>query len=546
MNNIYRIAFTGVFDLENYGDQLFPLIFEAEMQKRKMKFQLYLFGVNECNSTLGESRPVYAIRDLEKIHLKEKFDAIIIGGGEIIHFYAYEHKTDSGEYKKYAIYDLWMQPSIIANKYNIKLIWNAPGIPYDFEGVYKTIISGLVKPIDYLALRTEQSILSLKDCTKNNIIYCPDTGFLVKRLYQLENLKIRCKELLNGEKKFAVFHASKLMPEKDQESIRDCLLSLKEKGVEIVLLPMAYTNGDETFLSKFNALCGGRFFEFKIKLSVFDIISVLSQCEVYIGFSFHGAITAFSYGKTVYSYNYTFNRKTKDLFRIMGREEQYAETAQELKTKIFSFVEENDDEKYYLDITQKIDRHFDSILEVFENRKKKDKQIELIDPSTAIGALSEQILGYKSQIDKLLNQNQEVHAVLKDVEERWKRDVDNLQQQLSQPAQYIEALEQDIKTLNKAVEEQKSGLDQQLKYIHALENENNRKQEKIKSLDNTVEEQKKGLEQQLEYISALEEKHERKKKEWENLIDRQQKHLYEQAKYINKVKGSVIGKVFFK
>ena len=32
----YNIAFTGVFDIENYGDHLFPLIFREKMKKKAL------------------------------------------------------------------------------------------------------------------------------------------------------------------------------------------------------------------------------------------------------------------------------------------------------------------------------------------------------------------------------------------------------------------------------------------------------------------------------------------------------------------------------
>ena len=33
----YNIAFTGVFDIENYGDHLFPLVFREKMKEKGKK-----------------------------------------------------------------------------------------------------------------------------------------------------------------------------------------------------------------------------------------------------------------------------------------------------------------------------------------------------------------------------------------------------------------------------------------------------------------------------------------------------------------------------
>ena len=49
----YNIAFTGVFDIENYGDHLFPLIFREKMKKKVIDCELFLF------SPIGDVQQVY-------------------------------------------------------------------------------------------------------------------------------------------------------------------------------------------------------------------------------------------------------------------------------------------------------------------------------------------------------------------------------------------------------------------------------------------------------------------------------------------------------
>ena len=39
-----KIAFTGVFDIDNFGDHLFPIIFENSLRKRKIDVELFLFS----------------------------------------------------------------------------------------------------------------------------------------------------------------------------------------------------------------------------------------------------------------------------------------------------------------------------------------------------------------------------------------------------------------------------------------------------------------------------------------------------------------------
>ena len=53
MKTIYRIAQIGTFDLENYGDLLFPVILENELKKRIQNVEIVLF------SPIGGNMPFY-------------------------------------------------------------------------------------------------------------------------------------------------------------------------------------------------------------------------------------------------------------------------------------------------------------------------------------------------------------------------------------------------------------------------------------------------------------------------------------------------------
>ncbi len=76
-----KIAFTGVFDIDNFGDHLFPIIFENSLRKRKIDVELFLFSPYESTQGFGIAKKVYSIREMEKLHKINKFDAIVVGGG---------------------------------------------------------------------------------------------------------------------------------------------------------------------------------------------------------------------------------------------------------------------------------------------------------------------------------------------------------------------------------------------------------------------------------------------------------------------------------
>lgn len=60
-----KIAFTGVFDIDNFGDHLFPIIFENSLRKRKIDVELFLFSPYESTQGFGIAKKVYSIREME-------------------------------------------------------------------------------------------------------------------------------------------------------------------------------------------------------------------------------------------------------------------------------------------------------------------------------------------------------------------------------------------------------------------------------------------------------------------------------------------------
>ena len=158
----YNIAIIGTFDVKNYGDLLFPEVLENELKKRLNLNKLYMFSPNGGIKPFTKEK-VYPIRDLEKIINDVGIDAIIIGGGNIIRL----DKTIARDYKRSyeAAYGLWQVPILLAVKYNIKVLFNAPGVAYMFNISQQRFNKFFLDNVDYLFdryLRIQQSIATMQ------------------------------------------------------------------------------------------------------------------------------------------------------------------------------------------------------------------------------------------------------------------------------------------------------------------------------------------------------------------------------------------------
>ena len=78
-----QIGLFGTFDLENYGDLLFPLIAEAELRERLGTVTLHRFSYN---ARTPPDWP-YTITSLTELpRMGGHLDGVLIGGGFIVRF----------------------------------------------------------------------------------------------------------------------------------------------------------------------------------------------------------------------------------------------------------------------------------------------------------------------------------------------------------------------------------------------------------------------------------------------------------------------------
>ena len=52
----YNIAISGTFNVENYGDLMFPVVFKKAVEKRGLDFELFLFSPERsCKKSTGRN-----------------------------------------------------------------------------------------------------------------------------------------------------------------------------------------------------------------------------------------------------------------------------------------------------------------------------------------------------------------------------------------------------------------------------------------------------------------------------------------------------------
>src|ERR1700728_345916 len=179
------IGITGTFDVENYGDLLFPLVAEMELSRRLGEIELTGFSYHAKTAPPWP----YAVTPVAELpRALGGLDGLLIGGGHLVRF-------DKGVADDYlppsaAIHHptgFWLGPALSALQAGCPVVWNAVGADRAFPRWSEPVLRQAFGKSQYVAVRDQAS----KDALTlfaggNEIAVVPDTCFGVARLVDRE------------------------------------------------------------------------------------------------------------------------------------------------------------------------------------------------------------------------------------------------------------------------------------------------------------------------------------------------------------------------
>jgi lipopolysaccharide transport system ATP-binding protein len=176
-----QLGIFGTFDVENYGDLLFPMLVEAELSQRLGPLTLHRFSYSRKTP---QEWPYSVTSVTELPSMAAGLDGVIIGGGHIIRFDkwiapgytppapAIHHPTG-----------YWLTPILIALQHDTPVVWNAPGVHGDIPAWADPLMKLAVSGSRYVSVRDEPSRGALaRFAGTNEINVVPDAAFGVARL----------------------------------------------------------------------------------------------------------------------------------------------------------------------------------------------------------------------------------------------------------------------------------------------------------------------------------------------------------------------------
>ena len=331
-----RIAVIGPFAIENYGDHVIRVVLERMLSEYLPLASADIFDAVEGRLGFGGEQAVFSIESLEERHVAQPYDAIVIAGGSVIHFEVLMQEVN-GARSPYPLWKLWAESSRVAAKHGVKLIWNSPEVPIDFSGWEVFAARALIGSVDYLAVRDGDSVRALAQIGGERAFETPDSGWLVRRVFGDDAASVGMPgDLIELalHQNVAVFHCNQRLPRSDFEQVTRVLESIQGRGYRVVLVPLAYANGEQRLLRELNDSSGDAFLISEDHLSLAQMVGLFARCDLYVGLSLHGAITTVAYGGEVVAFDYERRRKTRNLYTSLGKARHYTTNLDDLERVI--------------------------------------------------------------------------------------------------------------------------------------------------------------------------------------------------------------------
>ncbi|MES2935529.1 MAG: polysaccharide pyruvyl transferase family protein [Pseudomonadota bacterium] len=294
----WQIAIFGTFDVENYGDLLFPILAEAALSTRLGAVKLHKFSYHEKSA----SDWPYTVTSLTELpELACQLDAILIGGGFLIRFdkiVAANYAPPTPEIHHPTGY--WLTPALIALQHGIPLIWNAPGMHCnDVPQWAKPLMTLALENSSHIAVRDSLSQAALVPYAKTTPIHVlPDTAFAIADLIDEQQLSAafhRLRKSLGLTEPYIVIHAI--------HTVVPALQFIKRhrerfQHLRILVLPIGPVLGDHESIV-------GDDLPNAVVLPYWPqpvlLAEFISQAAAVIGHSYHLMITALAFGVPVFS-----------------------------------------------------------------------------------------------------------------------------------------------------------------------------------------------------------------------------------------------------
>jgi polysaccharide pyruvyl transferase WcaK-like protein len=373
----------GTFDVENFGDQLFPLIARRELQERLPDLELRTFSPwgREIPTRLDGGDPAEELGargPARCAELARELDCLVVGGGEII------HTRDELLSVVYGVSDEqvlarrpsdWFIDGLGAElEQACPVIWHCVGIPFEPTAEEAGRLCDALECRPYVAVRDATSKERLgRAGVSSPVTLVPDSAFLVNRLLPTRPLARRRE-----------FHRHMgWIPGTDDPVLvvqgnRDLLRFVPQiaaalriwltnhPDVQVVIAELGPCHGDSEFADALEPMLPRPVFRFPHTAGIADIISLIEGAHCFVGISLHGNITAVALGGRQMIINLNGQSKLDGLAQTIRAEDRLVRQPEEIVFRLETAWVSPPAYDVVAPLQARVDQHFDRIAEIAE------------------------------------------------------------------------------------------------------------------------------------------------------------------------------------
>ena len=389
-----RIAVWGTFDVDNYGDHLFPRVAAHELGRRLPGAVVSAFAPygwlhptgldgGRAAAPLGPWSPARA-RQLAAAH-----HLVLVGGGELIHLkdpiLAAVYGTTTAELDRMAPSRFFVEglgPDLEAQ---CPVVWHGVGVPWTPAGAAAARLRQALAPRPYVTVRDRHSARRLTEAGVDRPVeVVPDSALLIDRIMPAAALAARLERLraagdypARGTPVLAVQGCDLLRPHVDAVVAE---LRHWQAGCPVppavVVLETGRCRGDApTADAVERAFAPARVWRLPPDAVVEDLAAAVAGADVFVGSSLHGAVTALVYRRPFVLLNLIDDAKLDGFGDITGLEHLVVHRAGEVAAALVRAVAEPPGPGLLSGLQGRIDRHFDRIADLARERAEARREV---------------------------------------------------------------------------------------------------------------------------------------------------------------------------
>ncbi len=375
-----RLALWGTFDVDNYGDHLFPRVATHELWRRLPGVSVDAYApYGRLHPTPLDGSPLAPLgawTPRRAAELAAAYDTVVIGGGEIIHLndplLAPVYGTSAEELARMAPSRFFVEalgsPEL---ERRCPVVWNAVGVCVEPDAEQAQRLRAALSGRCRIAVRDRYSKERLERAGVDRPIeVVPDSALLLDRVLPAPALATRLDRL----------RARGSYPSGDALVIQGCDLIVPEAGrlaravgewldrrpsglgLEPAVIETGRCRGDALFADALvPALAPRRVFRPPPATCVDDLAAAIAGGGAFLGSSLHGAITALVYGRPFVLLNLAGESKLDGFGDLTGLEDRVVHDIDVLGAALDRALAEPVPAGLLPDLQRRIDDHFDRI-----------------------------------------------------------------------------------------------------------------------------------------------------------------------------------------